>query len=461
MIQAISAFAGTDTIAALSTSQGMGAIAVIRITGPNAINVTESIFKPLGKLSLSERPSHTAIFGSIHEENTIIDEVLVVLLKGPKSFTGEDTVEISCHGSVYIQSRILQLLIKHGARPARPGEFSMRAFRNGKMDLSQAEAIADLIASQSKAAHKLAMQQMRGGFSKQINQLREQLINFASLIELELDFSEEDVEFADRTAFRQLIKEIQHTVNSLVNSFASGNAIKNGIPVVIAGEPNAGKSTLLNRLLNEEKAIVSEIAGTTRDVIEDVCIIEGVMFRFIDTAGLRETVDTIETIGISKAYEKMGAASIIIYLFDSAVKNQEDVISEINIIAERFPSAQVIPAANKIDINRNQFNTIQGIIEISAKDNTGIDKLKERLLLESGVNSGDSEIIVTNIRHYEALIKVREALDSVIHAMNSSIPSDLIAIDIRRALHFLGEITGQITTDELLGNIFSKFCIGK
>lgn len=434
---------------------------MIRITGPEAIEVTSKIFRPAGKMLLKERPSHSAVFGEIRDGNDVIDEVLVTILKGPRSFTGEDTIEISCHGSVYIQSRILQLLLQHGARPARPGEFSMRAFRNGKVDLSQAEAIADLISSQSQASHKLAMQQMRGGFSKEINHLREQLMNFASLIELELDFSEEDVEFADRTALKKLIKEISGTVGRLISSFASGNAIKNGIPVVIAGEPNAGKSTLLNRLLNEEKAIVSEIAGTTRDVIEDTCIIDGVMFRFIDTAGLRDSADTIETIGIERAYEKMEKASVIIYLFDASVKEENDVLIELEKIRDRFPDAQLIPVANKTDISQNVFQLIPGLISVSAKNNSGIDKLKEELIKCSGINNSASEIIVTNIRHYEALVQVREALAAVEQGMNTGVPSDLVAIDIRRALHYLGEITGEITTDDLLGNIFSKFCIGK
>jgi tRNA modification GTPase len=455
----LSALAGLDTIAALSTAQGMGAIAVIRVTGPDTIQIVSRIFKAASKKPLLAVHTHKAVFGYIISGEEIIDEVLLTVLLGPRSFTGEDTVEISCHGSIYIQEKILQLLIANGARTARPGEFSMRAFRNGKMDLSQTEAIADLIASQSKAAHNLAMQQMRGGFSKQINSLREQLINFASLIELELDFSEEDVEFADRTSLVKLVTNIQSTVNKLINSFASGNAIKNGIPVVIAGEPNAGKSTLLNKLLNEEKAIVSEIAGTTRDVIEDTCVIEGVMFRFIDTAGLRETKDTIETIGISKAYEKMSLASVIIYLFDSSVKKEEDVHAEIKKLQEQFISSHIIPVANKSDLINSGFG--KEFIPISAKNETGIEELKQALLKSSGIDQNANEIIVTNVRHYNALTKVAESLDSVQAAISNNIPGDLLAIDIRHALHYLGEITGEITTEDLLGNIFSKFCIGK
>lgn len=457
--------AGNDTIAALSTAPGLGAIAVIRITGPDAISIADTIFKPKGRKDLSEAPSHTAVFGEIRDGEEIIDEVLCLVLKGSRSFTGEDTVEISCHGSLYIQSRILQVLLKNGARQARPGEFSMRAFRNGKMDLSQAEAVADLIASQSQAAHKIAMQQMRGGFSREINHLREQLIHFASLIELELDFSEEDVEFADRQDLLDLVNKIQITTNKLVGSFKTGNALKNGIPVVIAGEPNAGKSTLLNSLLNEEKAIVSEIPGTTRDAIEDVLSINGVAFRFIDTAGLRQTSDKIESIGISRTIEKMRSAEIILYLFDAANKSQKDVEEDLLEIREDkiLGTKRIIPVANKIDKDptvKDRYD-ISSLIFISGKEHKGLEELKDMLYTESRISDLGSDIIVSNVRHYEALLKVAESLDAVVEAIKNNTTGDLLAIDIRRALHYLGEITGQITTDDLLGNIFSKFCIGK
>jgi tRNA modification GTPase len=458
-----------DTIAALATPHGFGAIAVIRLSGRHAISITEKVFytKNLKQKSLVNKVSHTAHFGLIYENENIIDEVLVTIFKAPKTYTGEEIVEISCHGSVFIQQQILQVLFKHGARPAQAGEFTLRAFLNGKLDLSQAEAVADLIASNSATSHQVAMQHMRGGFSSKIGVLRENLLNFASLIELELDFSEEDVEFADRTDLRKLINTIQTIIDKLIGSFEVGNVIKNGIPVAIVGKPNAGKSTLLNVLLDDDRAIVSEIAGTTRDTIEDEIIIDGVLFRLIDTAGIRTTTDVIEQIGVNKAFEVIKKSAIVIYLFDTHELSRGDLELEVNIVREHIGTSQLLVVGNKIDFEqldelKQEFADVPHIQFISAKEHTNIVELKATLVSlfdTRTVNTTDT--IVTNSRHVNSLTKAQDALQKVNEGLNTQIQSDFLALDIRYALEALGEITGQVTNDDLLGNIFSKFCIGK
>lgn len=451
----------TDTICALSSAPGMGAIALIRLSGKDAMSIVESIFTK----SLASQKTHTAHFGRIHKDDNIIDEVVVTLYKNPGSFTGEDIVEIACHGSVYIQEQILELLIQKGARMAGPGEFSLRTFMNGKMDLSQTEAIADLISSTSKAAHKVAMHQMRGGFSSEINELREGLISFASLVELELDFSQEDVEFADRQQLRELVEQVNAKVSSLLNSYKLGNVIKNGVPVAIVGSPNAGKSTLLNALLNEEKAIVSDIAGTTRDVIEDTIVLNGVEFRFIDTAGIRETEDIIENLGIKRAYDQIKKAAIILLLIDLTEMSEDFVLQQIATFEKsvNLEEQDFIPIFNKVDqvdLKQYQKLTEKGLF-ISAKTKDNLEDLVNRLAATVGnVHEGD-QTIVTNARHYEILLKCKESLVKVEEGLEMEIPGDLLAMDIRETLYHLGEITGQITTDDLLGNIFANFCIGK
>jgi tRNA modification GTPase len=450
----------TNTICALSTANGMGAIAVIRVSGSEAFPVVSSIFSK----DLSDKKSHTAHFGVIKEEENIVDEVLLTVFKNPQSFTGEDVIEIACHGSVYIQQQILKLLIKKGVRLAKAGEFSMRAFANGKFDLSQAEAIADLISSTTEASHKLAMQQMRGGFSDEINGLREELINFASLIELELDFSEEDVEFADRTQLNELLERIETKLKSLIESFSFGNAIKNGVPISIIGAPNSGKSTLLNKFLKEEKAIVSSIAGTTRDIVEDEIVMEGIKYRFIDTAGIRDTENEIEKIGIQRAIEKAGKSAIILYLFDASA-DLEQVKKEFKLLKSQLTdeTIDVIWVANKIDLleDKSRLSAID-CTQISASEGENIEELTQKIIeITNSKQSQEQQIVVTNVRHFEALTNANEAIVQVTNAINIGVTGDLVAIDIRQALHFLGEITGEISTDELLGNIFSKFCIGK
>lgn len=461
-----------DTIVALATAPGAGAIAVIRVSGKDAIALTEPIFEAKNKVKLSQQPTHSLQLGYIKDQNRIIDEALVSVFHGNRSYTGEPTVEISCHGSPYIQQEIINLLLRQGCRMAQAGEFTLRAFINGKMDLSQAEAVADLIASDNEASHQLAMQQMRGGFTNEIQELRTELLNFASLIELELDFAEEDVEFADHSQFQMLVTRIQKALNRLIDSFAVGNVLKNGIPVAIVGEPNVGKSTLLNALLNEERAIVSDIAGTTRDTIEDEIAIGGVGFRFIDTAGIRETTDTIEELGIKKTFEKMEQAQIVIYLFDvKKVQNQQlsivEIQSEIEKIKQQFPHKPLVVIANKIDLlseeEQNQLQQqIPDLVLLSAKEKQGVETLQNQLL--QFVNMGalkSNDAIVTNGRHYDALIKAQQAMQQVQEGLNLGITGDLLAIDIREALYHFGEITGEITNDELLGNIFANFCIGK
>lgn len=458
-----------ENIVALATPSGAGAIAVIRISGPNAITIGASVFKSIHKKDLSKQHTHTVHLGHIIDGNRIIDEVLATVFKNPQSYTGEDTVEISCHGSSYIQQEIIQLLLRKGCRSAQSGEFTLRAFLNGKMDLSQAEAVADLIASENEAAHQVAIQQMRGGFSTEIANLREELLNFASLIELELDFAEEDVEFADRKQFEKLLLKIENVLKKLIDSFATGSVIKNGIPVAITGAPNAGKSTLLNTLLNEERAIVSEIAGTTRDAIEDELTIKGIGFRFIDTAGIRDTIDTIETIGIAKTFEKINQARLVLFLCDgfAYAKNLQQLENEYLKIKNKYPQKQVLLIANKIDkLSIDEIQQYQqhfpDAIFISALKKDGIEQLKEKLL--SLVNTGaltSGDTIVTNARHYDSLTKALEEIKKVQKGLQSNLSGDLLAIDIRQALYYFGEITGQVTNDELLGNIFANFCIGK
>ncbi len=462
-----------DAIVALATPSGSGAIAIIRVSGDQAITIGNTVFQSIKGKDLTQQKSHTLHLGHIIDNQKTLDEVLVSIFKGPHSYTGENTIEISCHGSTYIQQQIIQLLLRKGCRMANPGEFTLRAFLNGKLDLSQAEAVADLISSDNEASHQIAMQQMRGGFSNEIAKLREELLNFASLIELELDFAEEDVEFADRTQFHELLNRIQLVLKRLIDSFAIGNVIKNGIPVAIVGEPNVGKSTLLNALLNEERAIVSHIAGTTRDTIEDELVIGGIGFRFIDTAGIRETEDHIESIGIRKTFEKIEQAQVVLYLFES-LKFQvsgSEYITEIEKVKNKYPLKPLIVVINKIDLLseeeilniQQQFETLNLKPEtISAKQNIGVDELKNQLL--SFVNTGalrNNETIVTNTRHYDSLLKALEEIQKVKYGLQTHLSSDLMAIDIREALYHFGMITGQVTNDELLGNIFANFCIGK
>lgn len=458
-----------DTIVALATPSGAGAIAVIRISGKEALTLAASVFQSVSGKDLTKQRTHTLHLGHIVDGDKVLDQVLVSLFKGTNSYTGENTVEISCHGSTFIQQQIIQLLLRKGARMANAGEFTLRSFLNGKMDLSQAEAVADLIASDNEASHQIAIQQMRGGFSNEIAKLREELLNFASLIELELDFAEEDVEFADRTQFYELLNRIEFVLKRLIDSFAVGNVIKNGIPVAIVGEPNVGKSTLLNSLLNEERAIVSDIAGTTRDTIEDELVINGIGFRFIDTAGIRDTADYVESIGIKKTFEKMEQAQVVVYLVDSSsiTGNLKAVQVEIEKIKNQFPLKPLLVIGNKADkiseADKAVIETeIPGILLISAKENRGVETLKEQLL--SFVNTGalrNNETIVTNTRHYDSLLKALEEIQKVQWGLQSNLSSDLMAIDIRQALFYFGEITGQVTNDELLGNIFANFCIGK
>jgi len=460
-----------DTIIALATPSGIGAISVIRLSGEDAITIVDAFFTSIKKgKSLKNQKTHTLHLGHIVDKEIIIDEVLVSIFKNPRSYTGEDVVEISCHGSIFIQQEIIQLFLKNNCRMADNGEFTMRAFLNGKMDLSQAEAVADVIASNSAASHQMAIQQMRGGITNELKELRVQLLDFAALIELELDFSGEDVEFADRTKFKELVAKITVVLKRLIDSFSFGNAMKNGIPVAIIGEPNVGKSTLLNALLNEEKAIVSDIAGTTRDAIEDEIIIDGVAFRFIDTAGLRVTQDIIENIGIKKAYEKADNAQLIIFLMDANKfsKAQDLFLSEIDTIKTRFPNKRLLVIANKIDhLSLDETTTLQSEIEnlilISAKNKTGIEALKEELT--SLVNLGalsNNETIVTNSRHFEALNNALQAITSVKQGIDLEISTDLFSIDIRECLRHLGAITGDYDVDkDILGHIFGNFCIGK
>ena len=473
----------SDTIIALATPSGIGAIGVIRLSGPDAIALVNEVF---GGKDLSIQHTHTIHFGTIRDGNQIIDEVLVSLFVGPKSYTRENVVEISTHGSAFIIESIIKLLIRKGARPANPGEFTLRAFLNGQLDLSQAEAVADLIASNSQASHQVAMQQMRGGFSGELQHLRDQLIHFAAMIELELDFGEEDVEFANREQLKGLIYQIQRILHRLIQSFEQGNVMKNGVPVVIAGKPNVGKSTLLNALLNEERAIVSEIAGTTRDTVEDEMIIGGLRFRFIDTAGIRDTVDIIEAKGVERTHEKIKQAKLIIYLVDPEQDVEEileqlkyleslgipflTVVNKQDLVTSEFEdqlsviSYQLSGGSNERSFENpdNRQQSTGNIFLISARNKTGIEELKSEILRKVNLHSiNTDDVLVSNIRHLEALQKTEESLNRVLINIDNPITSDFLASDIKQALYYLGEITGQVTTDDLLETIFSKFCIGK
>ncbi len=458
-----------DTIVALATAHGSAAIAVIRLSGPKAIEIVETFFytKHFKKKSLANKATHTAHFGLMMQNDVVIDEVVVTIFKESHSYTGQESVEVSCHGSIFIQQQLLQLFLSKGARMANPGEFTMRAFLNGKLDLSQAEAVADLIASNSALSHQVAMQQMRGGFSSKIKTLRDNLISFASLIELELDFSEEDVEFANRTDLKTLITTITNVIQKLINSFEVGNVIKNGIPVAIVGKPNAGKSTLLNVLLDDDRAIVSEIPGTTRDTIEDEMIIDGVLFRFIDTAGLRTTSDVIEQIGVNKAFEVIKKSAIVIYLFDSHEISSGDLKLEIELLKDYIGTSQLVIVANKIDVEdikdlKEEFCDYPDIIYISAKEHKNMDALKQKLVNLFDTRTIDAtDTIVTNARHANSLKRAQEALLKVSEGISNNIVGDLLALDIRYALDELGLITGSVTNEDLLDSIFTKFCIGK
>lgn len=461
-----------ETIVALATPVGIGAIGVIRLSGSDAITIAQSVFSK----NIRDKESHTLHFGKIISPPSLIshgvegedrlrmlDEVVLSIFKGPNSYTGENVVEISCHGSHYIQQKIIELLIRQGARTAKAGEFTLRAFLNGKLDLAQAEAVADLISSDSELSHRMAIDQMRGGFSIKIKELRQQLIDFASLIELELDFGEEDVEFADRSHLHQLVSEIYEYINKLKESFVLGNVLKNGIATVIAGKPNAGKSTVLNALLNEDRAIVSSIAGTTRDTIEEAASINGVIFRFIDTAGIRQSGDEIEGMGIEKTFEKLSKADMVIYIFDAQITTPEELKLELENL--KVAGKPVIPVANKIDLcNRKtieeNFTEFPNTIYISGKK-AEISELLSVLQYKATELNQSSQTLVNNSRHYEALHNSGIALNDVMKGLNSELTGDFIAIDIRKALFHLGEITGEITSDDLLVNIFSRFCIGK
>ncbi|MGO3689856.1 MAG: tRNA uridine-5-carboxymethylaminomethyl(34) synthesis GTPase MnmE [Psychroflexus halocasei] len=464
-----------DTIVALATPSGSGAIGIIRVSGLNAIDYCNSIFFSRSRKSLLDQASHSVQLGLIKDGDRVIDEALVTVFKGQRSYTGEPSVEISCHGSYFILNEVIQLLVQKGCRVANAGEFTMRAFLNGKMDLSQAEAVADLIASDNAASHQMAMQQMRGGFSNQLKELRQELLDFASLIELELDFSEEDVEFANREQFQNLILKIQKTLQYLIDSFAVGNVLKKGIPVAIVGEPNVGKSTLLNAFLNEERAIVSDIAGTTRDSIEDEISINGIGFRFIDTAGIRVTDDKIEGLGIKKTFEKLEQSQIVLRLIDSPslfnndseTPSLDSLKTEIEKLKSEFSHKPILVIANKLDgLTGDQKEVLQlefdDIHFISAKEKQGIEDLKEKLtsLVDTGALQSQ-DAIVTNARHYASLQAALKEINEVQKGLNQGLTTDLLAIDLRQALYHFGEITGEVTNDELLGNIFANFCIGK
>lgn len=447
-----------DIICAIATPNGTGAIAVIRASGKGSIELVDQLFSG----NLTEAQSHTLHFGTLkNERNELIDEVLISVFHEGKSFTGEESVEISCHASPFIQKEILSAIYKNGARVANAGEFTMRAFMNGKLDLSQAEAVSDLIASESKASHNIALKQLRGGFSNKLKELREKLIHFASMVELELDFAEEDVEFADRTELKNLVDEVIAYITTLANSFELGNAIKKGVPVAIVGAPNTGKSTLLNNLLGEDRAIVSNIAGTTRDVIEETINIEGVLFRLIDTAGIRDNAEEIEALGIQRSKEKIVQSSVVLCMSDLSVEND---LARVNSWAEEirneFPDKKVLIVGNKMDLSKDEAS--EDVLVISAKEGSNIDALKKRIVeLVVGDRDLDQDIIVNNSRHYEALLRTRDALTKAQNGLVSGVTGDFVAMDIRQAMFHLGSITGDISTDDLLGNIFSKFCIGK
>ncbi|MDG2491125.1 MAG: tRNA uridine-5-carboxymethylaminomethyl(34) synthesis GTPase MnmE [Flavobacteriaceae bacterium] len=455
------------TIMALSTATGAGAIALIRLSGTNAIDITETVFKARSGKRLKDQKSHSIHLGDIINNKSVIDEVLVSIFKNPHSYTGEDVIEISCHGSPFIQQEIMKLLIEQGAETAKPGEFTLRAFLNGKMDLSQAEAVADLISSENEASHQLAMQQMRGGFSSEIKNLRQELLNFASLIELELDFAEEDVAFADRKQLEDLLLKIQAVLKNLLDSFALGNVIKKGVPIAIVGAPNVGKSTLLNCLLNEDKAIISDIAGTTRDSIEDEITLDGICFRFIDTAGIRETEDTIEKIGIQKTFDKIDLAAYVLHLIDPSdfKENYLELLKELEAFKSKYPNKKLILVFNKEDQNLSTDIPDEianyPTVSISAKMNSNIDRLINLLTNHFKINPTQDQSIVTNSRHYGSLYAAQKEVTAIQNGLSNELSGDLLAIDLRQALFHLGEITGEVTNDELLGNIFANFCIGK
>ena len=454
-----------DTIIALSTPYGVGAIAMVRLSGDQAVSLTNRLFQSkFGNKDINKMASHTIHLGYLKNGDEILDEVLVSIFKNPNSYTGEDLVEISCHGSTYIQASIIRLFIENGARAAEAGEFTLRAFLNGKMDLSQTEAVADLIHTQSEAANNIAIKQLRGGFSNELSQIKQNLIHFASLIELELDFAEEDVEFADRKQLESMVVDAMKHIEKLVLSFKLGNAIKNGVNTIIVGKPNAGKSTLLNTLINEDRAIVTEIAGTTRDTIEEVLTIDGILFRFIDTAGLRETSDIIEKIGVEKTLEKLSKSDIYIYLFDVNSTSISDLEFELNALPKNIPH---IIVGNKSDLADEKL--MQSFKEfdieiffISAKNKESIDILKSQLINNLELNKIDSNTtIISNARHYDALQLVKNSLDDVLTGLKEKVSNDLVAIDLRQALYHLGSITGEVSSDDILGNVFANFCIGK
>ncbi len=459
-------------IVALATASGSGAIAVIRISGINAIEIADRIFTPYHKGRLADAQTHTVHLGILKDGERVIDECLATIFKGKKSYTGEPTVEFSCHGSSYIVQEVIKICLKNGCRLAEAGEFTKRAFLNGKLDLSQAEAVADLIASDSAASHQIAMQQMRGGFTLEIENLRQELLNFASLLELELDFSEEDVEFADRNQFKELLQKIDGTISQLVQSFSVGNVIKNGIPVAIIGKPNAGKSTLLNALLNEERAIVSDIAGTTRDTVEEVLHIDGMAFRFIDTAGIRETADKIEEIGVKKAKEKIEKARILLYLYDENDTTPQEVISFIKEVHRS--DLKIFLLKTKTALLNQKYSDFEAelkqnlvphytdtLIGISAKEGVNISLLKSEIATYANRITSTNGMVITNLRHYEALVNAQNEIRKVQEGLEVNLSGDLLAIDVRETLYHLGSITGQVTNDEVLGNIFANFCIGK
>lgn len=448
-----------DIIVAIATPPGIGAIGIIRMSGSGCLSLADKVFS--GKITLEKSSGYRAHFGKFMDGETILDEVIATVFRAPHSYTGEDSLEFSFHGSPYILQRALQLLINHGARLARPGEFTLRAFLNQKLDLSQAEAVSDLIAAENESAHKVAMQQLRGGYSKKLAALRQQLIDFAALVELELDFSEEDVEFADRSQLKTLIVEINKEINALLQSFTLGNAIKKGIQTVIAGRPNAGKSTLLNALLEDERAIVSDIPGTTRDTIEENLNIHGVNFRLIDTAGIREATDTIESIGVKKTLHEISKSTVLLYVYDLTELTTREVLQDIEQL--RHEELKVLVVGNKVDkLSDIPESTLPYQVFISALEKKDVELVKDKLFklaMDGGVQEG--QILVSNIRHYEALMRSREMLDKVLHDLNSCITGEFLAIDIRQALYHISEIVGQVTTDNLLDSIFSRFCIGK
>ncbi len=453
-----------DTICSISTPHGIGAIAIVRMSGPQSFDIARQFFA----FDFAAMRPYEAKYASLMADGQLIDQVMVVKYAAPHSYTGEDMVEISCHGSTYIQQKILQLLIEHGCRMANPGEYTMRAFMNGKMDLPQAEAVGDLIDSQSEASHRLAVNQLKGAFSAKMKDLRNQFVEFASLLELELDFSEEDVQFANRERLSALLSEIKTEVSTLIDSFKAGNAIKSGIPVVIIGKPNVGKSTLLNTLLHDERAIVSHIPGTTRDTIEDVLNIGGVTFRFIDTAGIRNSDDEIENYGIERTYQAVAKADIILYMVDAAETSLAEIQEEISFLKEEvdMEGKKLILVANKIDSLTEMPHQLMHlkeyeIVYVSAKRNVNIEAITDQLLAVAETHRMSDQTMLTNVRHYDNFLKIRESIENIEKGLADGIPTDLVAIDVRDALHYLGLVTGEIATDEILNTVFGHFCIGK